>query len=72
MAHPYRVWLETHLKEATAEYKRIQALEDDNDEDRDLYERTHQMWGYLAGLEKCLKEFTLSEKGKPQSASMTK
>jgi hypothetical protein len=57
MTHPFQIWLERHLEEATAEYNRIQALEDETEDDRELYERVHQMWGYLAGLEKCLKEF---------------
>jgi hypothetical protein len=59
--HPFRAWLEQHMKEAEVEYTRIQALEDDTETDQDLYERVHQMWGYLAGLEKCLKEFKAHE-----------
>ena len=57
MSQNYRSWLEKHLHEATIEYERIQKLEDENEDDRDLYERVHQMWGYLAALEKSLKEF---------------
>ena len=68
MAHPYRTWLKKHLTEATAEYKRIQALEEEGEaEDEDMYDRVHQMWGYLSGLEKCLKrwdEMALAEKGR--------
>ena len=52
----YREWLENHLKEATAEFNRVQALDDEVGNDEDLYEKVHQMWGYLAGLEKCLKQ----------------
>lgn len=63
--HAFQDWLEGHMKEAEAEYNRIQALEDQTEDDRDLYERVHQMWGYLAGLEKCLKEFKATEKQSP-------
>ena len=58
-APQYQAWLKQHLKEATAEYKRIQKLEKKQETNRDLYEQVHQMWGYLAGLEKCLKEYAL-------------
>ena len=51
---PFQAWLEQHLEDATAEYNRTQALEEAGDDD--LYEKVQQMWGYLAGLEKCLKE----------------
>jgi DNA mismatch repair ATPase MutS len=54
-AQPFRQWLEQHLEDAQKEYARIQAIEEEGD-DPDLYERVHQMWGYLSGLEKCLKE----------------
>lgn len=64
MKETYRQWLEQHLHDAEKEYKRIQGLDDNNDEDRDLYERVHQMWGYLAGLEKCLKELKSHSKAK--------
>ena len=54
--HPFQAWLEQHLADAEKEYERVQALEEAG-EDEDLYEKVHQMWGYLSGLEKCLKEF---------------
>lgn len=66
MPHPFQTWLEKHLADATAEYKRAQAREeqgsdsesdDGSDEEGELYDRVHQMWGYLSALEKCLKEF---------------
>ncbi|OFZ21008.1 MAG: hypothetical protein A2X94_06650 [Bdellovibrionales bacterium GWB1_55_8] len=53
----YRIWLSKHLQEATAQFKKLQAEDDQTGDNRDLYEQVHQMWGYLAGLEKCLKEF---------------
>ena len=60
----YLTWLKKHLKEATSEYKRIRSLEDKADNDANLYDRVHEMWGYLAGLEKCLKEFEAQENNK--------
>jgi hypothetical protein len=71
MTYPFQTWLENHLEDATAEYERAQALEErgsDDEEEEDpeetgeLYDRVHQMWGYLSGLEKCLKEFKARSK----------
>jgi hypothetical protein len=55
----FQAWLEQHLEDAQKEYGRIQAIEEGEEgaNDPDLYDRVHEMWGYLAGLEKCLKEF---------------
>jgi hypothetical protein len=66
MTHPFRAWLERHLEDAQKEYERTQALEEkggapESDESEELYEKVHQMWGYLAGLEKCLKQFKALE-----------
>ena len=62
MTHPYKAWLEKHLADATLEYNRAQAADEAGGDD-DSYEQVHQMWGYLAGLEKALKEFKAFEKG---------
>jgi hypothetical protein len=71
MIHPFRLWIDRHMKDAEAEYNRIQALEENpyTQEDHELYERVHQMWGYLAALEKCRKEFLALEGGgrRPQA-----
>jgi hypothetical protein len=60
-AQGFQQWLEQHLADAEKEYGVVQAKEEASDgeseEDQELYERVHQMWGYLSGLEKCLKEF---------------
>jgi hypothetical protein len=72
-AHPFQLWLEQHLQDAEKEYSRVQAIEEEGDAagegDEELYERVHQMWGYLSGLEKCLKEFKARSSGSAGSAS---
>jgi hypothetical protein len=61
MKKGFQAWLEQHLADAQKEYAAVQAREEasegETEEEQDLYERVHQMWGYLSGLEKCLKEF---------------
>lgn len=57
----YQSWLEQHLADAEREYTRIQEIQEQSD-DQELYERVQQMWGYLAGLEKCLKELKAQQK----------
>ena len=72
MADVYHKWLKQHLKDATAEYKRTQVKADRKQDDGDLYDRVHQMWGYLSGLEKCLKELVLSAKPVARKAAKKK
>ncbi len=65
MAASYGNWLEKHMKEANAKYKRLQQKgEKAGEGDDDFHEEIHQMWGYLAALEKCSKQLKASEKPK--------
>jgi hypothetical protein len=58
MAASFKNWLQQHLEDAQKEYARVQAIEEEGaaEDAEELYEKVHQMWGYLAGLEKCLKQ----------------
>lgn len=69
MNHTYRAWLQKHLEEALLEYNRIQELEEAVGTDEELYDRVLQMWGYLAALEKCLKELDAQSQGQASSGN---
>ncbi len=56
----YRAWLKQHLDEAKVHYEEVSRLDDQESAiggTSEHYEKAHQMFGYIAALEKCLREF---------------
>lgn len=59
MSEPYSEWLRQHLKEAMMRYDEVCKLDDHENAiggTSEFYEQAHQMFGYIAALEKCLKQ----------------
>lgn len=55
----YRKWLKQHLNEAKTHYLEVCKLDDRESSvngSSEYFEKAHQMFGYIAALEKCLKE----------------
>ena len=59
-ASTYRSWLKKHLAEAKLRYDEVCKMDDDEQSaaggTSEHYEKAHQMFGYIAALEKCLRE----------------
>ena len=59
----FEKWLKEHLRQAVVRYEEICKLDDEEYEaggSSEYYEQSHQMFGYIAALEKCLREATAS------------
>ncbi len=58
----FEAWLREHLRQAVVRYEELCELDDrevaTGGENSEYYEQSHQMFGYVAALEKCLKEVT--------------
>jgi hypothetical protein len=64
MSSNYRAWLKQHLEEAKVHYVEVGRLDDQEAAvggSSEHYEKAHQMFGYIAALEKCLRELDLAE-----------
>lgn len=70
MDKQYIDWLSGHLDAAKVRYEELCELDDKEQAingESAYYEQAHQMFGYIAGLEKCLREAKAS--GKPKTAA---
>jgi hypothetical protein len=59
MNTPYEIWLKEHLTAAKVHYTELCKLDDKElaqGDSSEYYEQAHQMFGYIAALEKCLKQ----------------
>lgn len=58
----FEAWLREHMRQAVVRYEELCVLDDQvvetGGETSEYYEQSHQMFGYVAALEKCLKEVT--------------
>jgi hypothetical protein len=67
MSASYQQWLEEHLAAAKARYTELSELDDRAEAENgssEYYEQAHQMFGYIAALEKCLREVKASDRPK--------
>lgn len=68
----YVTWLNEHLAGAKVHYEELCKLDDHEHSiggKSVYYEQAHQMFGYIAALEKCIRQATGNDKG--SSKSMT-
>lgn len=64
MQKNYVQWLTEHLEGAKARYEELNSQDEQEEAEgvnSGVYEQAHQMFGYVAALEKCLKEATGKE-----------
>lgn|GEM_PF-3464738 len=62
MNTPYETWLKEHLTAAKVHYTELCKLDDKElaqGDSSEYYEQAHQMFGYIAALEKCVKQTAL-------------
>ena len=59
MTVAYQKWLKGHLKAAMVHYNQLCKLDDQEQKtggSSEYFEQAHQMFGYIAALETCLKQ----------------
>ena len=69
MTIQYEKWLKVHLSKAKIRYTKLCKLDDKElakGGNSVFYEQAHQMFGYIAALEKCLKQLVEQETSKKQ------
>lgn len=58
-SNDFEAWLNDHYQQAVARYEKLSDQDDEEEsrgENSGVYEEAHQMFGYVAALETCLKE----------------